>query len=120
MSKINLIKAIVEFHPTAEAGRKRDWNHYTGGMADSGDWYFRKLMDATDEELMECLWEMCYEEARHYKMKWLMALCDCVDTRTQKEKMHAFLVDMEAQKWFPAEDLARAFYEQCKVTEVTA
>lgn len=115
MSKINLIKAIVEFHPTAEAGRKRGWNHYTGGFHDSGDWYFRKLLDASEEELFECLWEMCYSEAKNYKMRWMQALCDCKDTRTEEERLAEFRKEWEFKMLFTPEYLAQKYYEQCRV-----
>jgi hypothetical protein len=56
--KIGLIKKIIAFHPAYEPGRKRGWSWYVGGMRDTGDWDFRKLMDATEAELNQCLQEL--------------------------------------------------------------
>lgn len=61
MSKIELIKKITEYHPANQAGRKRGWSHYVGGMADTGDWYFRKLLDASETDLQNCLNELIEE-----------------------------------------------------------
>lgn len=51
MDKIELIDLITDFHPDSEAGRKRGLCHYTGGMKDSGDWYYKKLLKLSGEEL---------------------------------------------------------------------
>lgn len=56
--KIELIKKIIEYHPASEAGLSRKWSHYTGGMTDTGDWYFRELLEASIEELSMCLEEL--------------------------------------------------------------
>lgn len=56
--KTGLIKKITNFHPAYEPGRKRGWSWYVGGMKDTGEWDFRKLMDATDMELNDCLCEL--------------------------------------------------------------
>lgn len=61
MSTINLIHKIIDFHPGSDAGRKRGWSNYVGGMTDSGDWDFRKLLKASEEELEECLKDLILE-----------------------------------------------------------
>lgn len=48
-NKIKIIDEIVKRHPSY--GVDKGWSHYTGGMRDSGDWYFRKMMDVPIKEL---------------------------------------------------------------------
>ena len=47
--KLKIIDEIVKFHPSL--GVDKGWSHYTGGMKDSGDWYLRKMLDVSIEEL---------------------------------------------------------------------
>jgi hypothetical protein len=61
-SKIKLIDEIVKLHPSA--GTKRGWSYYTGGMADTGDWYYRKMMDVPVEELQKFLDDYIAENNR--------------------------------------------------------
>lgn len=60
--KIKLIDEIVERHPSC--GVERGWSHYTGGMKDSGDWYFRKMLDVPYDELYCFLKALKLEEAK--------------------------------------------------------
>lgn len=58
---IELVKQICQYHPAAEAGRKRGWSHYTGGMADTGGWNVLKMLDADVNQLEQCLLELIEE-----------------------------------------------------------
>lgn len=49
--KIALIDKICKLHPSL--GVEEDWSNYTGGMKDSGDWNFRKMLDVPIEDLQE-------------------------------------------------------------------
>lgn len=60
--KIKIIDQIVERHPSY--GTEKGWSHYTGGMKDSGDWYFRKMLDVPIEELKFFLKAIELEEAK--------------------------------------------------------
>lgn len=61
MTKKQLIDKIKSYHPASEAGRKRGWSEYTGGMKDSGSWDSYKLFTATVAELKQCLSELIEE-----------------------------------------------------------
>lgn len=56
--KIELIRKIHSFHPAYDAGIKRGWSTYVGGMTDTGEWNFWKMYDASIEELEQCLAEL--------------------------------------------------------------
>lgn len=58
--KIKIIDEIVKRHPAY--GVDKGWSCYTGGMKDSGDWYFRKMLDAPIEELKSFLDGLVEEE----------------------------------------------------------
>ena len=47
--KIKVIDEIVKRHPSV--GTDRGWSWYVGGMRDTGDWYYRKMLDVPIEEL---------------------------------------------------------------------
>jgi hypothetical protein len=51
--KIKIIDEICKRHPSY--GVKKGWSEYTGGMKDSGCWYFRKMLDCSVNELQEFL-----------------------------------------------------------------
>jgi len=55
MDKIELIKKITSFHPGSSIGTTRGMSHYVGGMADTGEWYFRKLLDMPEDALERLL-----------------------------------------------------------------
>ena len=48
-NKIKLIDVIVSKHPSY--GVEKGWSEYTGGMTDSGHWYYRKMLDVPIKEL---------------------------------------------------------------------
>lgn len=71
-NKVELIREISQFHPGHEAGLKRGWSTYAGGMIDNGDWNFWKMYDdATVEELNSCLKELTDE--RQAAERWAEA-----------------------------------------------
>ena len=41
--KIKIIDAICEHHPSL--GVEKGWSEYTGGMKDTGKWFYRKMLD---------------------------------------------------------------------------
>jgi len=49
--KIHIIDCIVSLHPAY--GTDIGWSRYTGGMKDSGYWYYRKMLDVDIKELKE-------------------------------------------------------------------
>jgi hypothetical protein len=60
-SKIEVIDKIRERHPSR--GVEKGWSEYTGGMADTGRWFFRKMLDVDETELHEFLGEILLEES---------------------------------------------------------
>ena len=60
--KIKIIDEIVKRHPSY--GVEKGWSEYTGGMKDSGDWYFREMLDIPINELKEFLNYIINEENR--------------------------------------------------------
>ena len=62
--KIKLIDKIVELHPTY--GEELGWSTYTGGMADTGRWFFRKMLDEPIEKLQQ-FYNGVLEEKANYK-----------------------------------------------------
>jgi len=61
-AKIKLIDAICERHPSY--GVEKGWSEYTGGMKDSGHWFFRKMLDVPLSELQTFLAEIILEESK--------------------------------------------------------
>lgn len=59
-NKIKIIDAICERHPSY--GVEKGWSEYTGGMKDSGHWFFRKMLNCTAEELQLFLDDIISEE----------------------------------------------------------
>lgn len=55
MDKIAIIKEIVKLHPSI--GTKKGWSEYTGGMKDSGTWFWDKMIDIPTNELQDFLHE---------------------------------------------------------------
>lgn len=51
--KIKLIDKIVKKHPSY--GVEKGWSEYTGGMKDSGSWFFREMLDVPTDELQDFL-----------------------------------------------------------------
>lgn len=60
--KIKIIDQIVDHHP--HYGVKKGWSDYTGGMKDSGEWCFRKMLDVPIEELQTFLNEIIAEKSK--------------------------------------------------------
>ncbi len=58
--KIKIIDEICKRHPSN--GVKKGWSYYVGGMKDSGDWYFRKMLDVPTKELQDFLNSLIEEE----------------------------------------------------------
>ena len=58
--KIKIIDAICERHPSL--GIERGWSEYVGGMADTGRWFFRIMLDVPIEELQSFLDGIIAEE----------------------------------------------------------
>jgi len=58
--KINIIKQLTRRHPSY--GVEKGWGEYTGGMKDSGFWYFEKMLDVPIYKLKAFLCEILAEE----------------------------------------------------------
>ena len=50
-AKIALIDKICKLHPAY--GVDKGWSEYVGGMTDTGEWFFRKMLDVPIEELQQ-------------------------------------------------------------------
>ena len=61
MNSQQLIQQIVQYHPVFEAGQKRGWCNWLGGMSGRGDWNYLALIFAPENELRECLEELVKE-----------------------------------------------------------
>lgn len=85
-NKIKIIDAIVERHPSY--GVDKGWSHYTGGMMDSGDWYFRKMLNVPIEELQLFLDNLIAQEIAE-------------KSKTQKGYTQEELADMKIIKQTP-------------------
>ena len=59
-NKIKIIDAICERHPSY--GIEKGWSEYTGGMKDTGQWFFRKMLNCAEEELQSFLDNIIAEE----------------------------------------------------------
>ena len=55
-TKIRIINEIVTHHPWC--GVDKGWSTYTGGMTDTGHWFYQKMQQASIEELSEFLKEL--------------------------------------------------------------
>lgn len=64
-NKIKLIKEIVKFHPSE--GTKIGYSWYTGGMADTGSWYWEKMIDEPEHKLQEFLDRLNLEKSNNEK-----------------------------------------------------
>lgn len=60
--KVKIIDLICQRHPSI--GVDKGWSYYVGGMRDTGEWYFRKMLDAPLEELVEFLNGLIAEERK--------------------------------------------------------
>lgn len=59
--KIKIIDEIVKRHPSY--GIDKGWAWYVGGMRDTGDWEYRKMLNVSTEELQAFLDEIIRQEA---------------------------------------------------------
>lgn len=62
MTKLNLIKQITKRHPCYGIEKKLSW--YVGGMRDTGDWYYSKLMSMPKKELQAFYDDILRREAQ--------------------------------------------------------
>ena len=60
--KIKIIDEIIKRHPSY--GVDNGWSYYVGGMKDSGDWYFRKMLDEPIEKLQSFLDTLVADDSR--------------------------------------------------------
>ncbi len=58
--KIKIIDEITTKHPSY--GVDKGWSEYTGGMKDSGGWFFREMLDVPADELKAFLGNIIAEE----------------------------------------------------------
>jgi hypothetical protein len=109
--KIKLIDEISEYHPASEAGIRRNWSTYTGGMADTGTWFnWKMLKEASIEELELCLSELKEEwkpkpkvelsEEDKIKQKKVTLHDNIMSNQYIDEKMVAFGRDLEYKLLF--------------------
>lgn len=106
MTEIELIKKITSYHPAYKAGTSRGWSYYVGGMMDTGNWYYHKLLDATNAELEACLADLIEEdkpapplsEENQRKQNRFVYLGNGIfSNEFQVEKMQELLHKMETQ-----------------------
>jgi hypothetical protein len=64
-NKIKIIDEIVKRHPAY--GVDKGWSYYVGGMKDTGDWYYRKMIDVPLIELKSFLYEIVEQENKPKK-----------------------------------------------------
>jgi len=64
-NKVAIIDEIIKRHPSY--GVERGWSEYTGGMKDSGSWFFRKMLDEPVSILQSFLDYLISEENRPVK-----------------------------------------------------
>ena len=58
--KLKIIDAICTRHPSY--GVEKGWSKYVGGMADTGEWFVRKMLDVPSDELQTFLDGIIAEE----------------------------------------------------------
>lgn len=73
-NKIKLIDEIIKRHPSY--GTKKGWSYYVGGMKDTGEWYFRKMLDVPIEELQSFLDNIIVEENKPKRVLTEQELAD--------------------------------------------
>lgn len=86
--KVKIIDEIVKRHP--HYGVDIGWSYYVGGMADTGDWYFRKMLDEPLHKLKSFLDQLTFEENRPVVKS----------NKTQKELMAEFKNEIERKLMF--------------------
>ena len=60
--KIKIIDLICQRHPSC--GVDKGWSEYTGGMKDSGQWFFRKMLDAPEQDLVDFHYRLVEDESK--------------------------------------------------------
>lgn len=68
--KIKLIDEICTRHPAY--GVDKGWSEYTGGMKDTGEWFFRKMLDVPQKELQDFLNIIIEEENKPRQPELIM------------------------------------------------
>jgi len=92
--RLQLIDRCRKIHPSA--GVDKGWSYYTGGMKDSGDWYYEKLRHAPLEEIEAFVTE-------HEKPILPVHTCASPVVVLNGGKMWMKLEEYEAQKSWYAE-----------------
>ena len=93
--KIALIDQICTLHPAQ--GVKVGWSTYTGGMMDTGRWYFRKMLDIPIEEL-QAFWE---EKSKPYVPELDPIAKELKDKNlTPREFEKEYMTRLEAKIWW--------------------
>jgi hypothetical protein len=59
-NKLKIIDLICKRHPSW--GVEKGWSNYTGGMADTGEWNIRKMLDCSEDELQSFLDDVIEKE----------------------------------------------------------
>lgn len=94
MDRIDLIKLITSHHPGQHT--ESGYSYYTGGMKDSGDWYYQKLFNLTEYELQVLLKECVARENGINEA----SKADKNDPRTEEEKWKEYWKYYERKMWF--------------------
>lgn len=104
-NKITVIDEIVKRHPTY--GIEKGWSWYTGGMADTGDWYYRKMIDVPIGELEDFLKEIIRQESAEkqtpvsdIKEPWVKFTDESGNTFIAKESVLASMRKMMPKHFF--------------------
>ena len=110
--KIKIIDQIVSRHPGW--GTEKGWSWYIGGMSDTGDWYYRKMLDVSIEELqafldyiIECenQPEKVYTEQEIIDRKTFLKVGDQGFLSEYQHKLHnEFMEDFERKILFGKQD----------------
>ena len=78
--KLKIIDKICERHPAY--GLKKGWSEYVGGMADTGRWFTRKMLDVSIEELQSFLDWIISEENKPKQVLTEEERADCEITHS--------------------------------------
>ncbi len=102
-AKIKLIDRLCEKHPAL--GVDRGWSEYTVGMKDTGQWFFRKMLDEPIGKLQELMNEIVRSENLPLDIYTPEELSDMKKTITlngyfisvfEKKKLDEFRRELEA------------------------
>jgi hypothetical protein len=105
MNKIQLIKKIVKYHPSSDVGKKLGVCDYTGGMKDTGNWYWEKLVDLDFKTLKKLLEDLkiewkpspprIYTLEEELKRKTFVVFGNTITNQLEKEEMIKFCQEQE-------------------------